>query len=46
MNINSQQAQFITRRHFLNRCQVGLGSLALGSLMNKAGAGVDPLAAR
>ena len=33
MNLQLQQSQFITRRHFLKRCQVGLGSMALGSLM-------------
>ncbi len=45
MNINLQQAQFITRRHFLRRCQVGLGSLALGSLMGRAGASAaNPMA--
>ena len=49
MNLNFQQAQFITRRHFLKRCQLGLGSLALGSLMGGAGANAAapaPLAAR
>ena len=49
MNLNFQQAQFITRRHFLKRCQVGLGSLALGSLMGRVGANAAapaPLAAR
>ena len=45
MSINLQQAQFITRRHFLRRCQAGLGSLALGSLMGRAGAGAaNPMA--
>ena len=45
MSINLQQAQFITRRHFLRRCQVGLGSLALGSLMGRAGASAaNPMA--
>ncbi|HJN89935.1 MAG TPA: DUF1501 domain-containing protein, partial [Verrucomicrobiota bacterium] len=33
MNLQLQQSQFITRRHFLKQCQVGLGSMALGSLM-------------
>ncbi|MED5382353.1 MAG: sulfatase, partial [Verrucomicrobiota bacterium] len=44
MNLHDAQAQFITRRHFLRRCQVGLGSLALGSLMRRAGAAspLDP----
>ncbi|SVC44035.1 uncharacterized protein METZ01_LOCUS296889, partial [marine metagenome] len=45
MNQYNAQAQFITRRHFLRRCQMGLGSLALGSLMNRAGA-ANPLAMR
>ena len=45
MNLELQQAQFITRRHFLRRCQMGLGSLALGSLMGRAGASAaNPLA--
>ena len=39
MNLHDAQAQFITRRHFLRRCQVGLGSLALGSLMGLVHAG-------
>ena len=49
MNLNFQRAQFTTRRHFLNRCQLGLGSLALGSLMGGAGvnaAAPAPLSAR
>ena len=32
MNAALQQAQHITRRHFLRDCQVGLGGLALASL--------------
>jgi hypothetical protein len=28
--------QFITRRHFFSRCALGLGSIALGSLMNQS----------
>ena len=45
MNLELQQAQLITRRHFLRRCQVGLGSLALGSLMGRAGASAsNPMA--
>ncbi|MBT4624436.1 MAG: DUF1501 domain-containing protein, partial [Verrucomicrobia bacterium] len=43
MNLELQQAQFITRRHFLRRCQMGLGSLVLGSLMGRASA-TNPLA--
>ena len=49
MNLNFQRAQFTTRRHFLKRCQLGLGSLALGSLMGGAGANAAapaPLSAR
>ena len=45
MNPYDVQAQFITRRHFLRRCQVGLGSLALGSLMGGKAAS-RPLAPR
>ena len=42
MNLYDAQAKFITRRHFLRHCQMGLGSLALGTLMNRAGA-ANPL---
>ena len=42
MNLQDAQAQFITRRHFLRRCQMGLGSLALGSLMGGTAA-ANPL---
>ena len=47
MNLKLQQAQFITRRHFLKRCQVGLGSLALGSILGNISKGAAaPFAAR
>jgi hypothetical protein len=37
----------LTRRHFFQRCGVGLGTIALSSLLNDASAGaVDPLAAK
>jgi hypothetical protein len=35
---------FLTRRDFLNRCGMGLGSLALGSLFQEAGQAANPLA--
>ena len=43
-----QRALIITRRHFLRDCQVGLGGLALGLLMNESGsaAAANPLAPR
>ncbi len=34
---------FLTRRDFLNRCGMGLGSLALGSLFQEAAQAVNPL---
>jgi hypothetical protein len=49
MNLNSERMQFITRRHFLRDCQMGLGSMALASMAadNSAAATstvVNPLA--
>ncbi len=35
---------FLTRRDFLNRCGMGLGSLALGSLFQETASAVNPLA--
>ena len=37
---------FLTRRDFLNRCGMGLGSLALGSLFQEATQAANPLAVR
>src|SRR5947207_15668880 len=34
--MNPEHLQFITRRHFFSRCGLGLGSIALGALMNQA----------
>src|SRR5262245_6667066 len=34
--MNGDLLRFITRRHFFSRCAVGLGSVALGSLMTRA----------
>ena len=34
--MNVDPLQFITRRHFFSRCGLGLGSIALGALMNQA----------
>lgn len=36
------QAESQTRRHFLQNCQVGLGALALGSLLGKTAAAAKP----
>ncbi len=40
----------LARRHFLRQCRVGLGAMALGSLLNgepaRAAGSIDPLAAR
>jgi hypothetical protein len=33
--IRTEWARHVTRRHFLNRCQVGLGALALGQTIGK-----------
>ncbi len=58
MNIHTQatqsQAQHFTRRHFLRKCQVGVGGMALASLMaseraraaSPGGGVVNPLAPR
>jgi hypothetical protein len=35
MNFRHEHARFLTRRHFLKRCNIGLGSIALASLMGK-----------
>jgi hypothetical protein len=52
MNANLQNAQLVTRRHFLRNCQMGLGGMALASLSAggasaaPTGKVVNPLAAR
>lgn len=50
MNPRLARLQHVTRRHFLGTCQVGLGSLALATLLgSEARAGlpsIDPLAPR
>ncbi|MEM7385612.1 MAG: DUF1501 domain-containing protein [Verrucomicrobiota bacterium] len=51
MNLFYEQARAVTRRHFLSQCQVGLGSLALTSLLGQdagaAGPGLEnPLMAK
>lgn len=35
MNLYHQHLQFLTRRHFLERCQIGLGGLALSQLLSE-----------
>ncbi len=40
------QHLFLTRRDFLNRCGMGLGSLALGSLFQETAQAANPLAVR
>jgi hypothetical protein len=35
MNLHHERAHLITRRHFLRRCNSGVGALALASLMGK-----------
>ena len=51
MNFRHEHARFLTRRHFLKRCNLGLGSIALASMMGQdifasAGASsmINPLA--
>jgi hypothetical protein len=47
MDLLFQRAQAMTRRHFLRKCHVGLGAMALGELMRREGfaaAGAAPLA--
>jgi hypothetical protein len=39
MNLNQHKAQFLTRRHFLRRCNSGLGALTLSSFMGKLAMG-------
>jgi hypothetical protein len=40
----AERLRAITRRHFFERCQVGLGSLALVSLLAEEGFGAGPIA--
>ena len=35
MNLFLEHTQAVTRRHFLRSCQLGIGSIALGSLMGR-----------
>jgi hypothetical protein len=48
MDLERSYLQAITRRHFLRKCQVGLGSIGLTSLLGaaKAAAPANPLASR
>ncbi len=39
---NEQPLLDLTRRHFFGRCALGLGSVALGSLLNRGQAASDP----
>ena len=45
MDPRQEQAQLITRRHFLNKCQVGIGGIAFSSLLgrNATAAALDVL---
>jgi hypothetical protein len=36
-----QRLQYITRRHFLHQCTLGLGGMALGALLGGCGSGVQ-----
>ncbi|MEK0450145.1 MAG: hypothetical protein RL088_2413 [Verrucomicrobiota bacterium] len=43
MNIHQLRAEFLSRRHFLKDCGIGLGKIALASLLaNQAGAAIVP----
>ncbi len=51
MDLSSARAQAITRRHFFRNCQVGIGGMALASLLGRESSAnpaqdVDPLAVR
>jgi hypothetical protein len=52
MNLHFEQARLNTRRHFLKHCQVGLGAMALSSLLDRPSLGQtvgdsgNPLAVR
>jgi hypothetical protein len=51
MNLHTRHVQALTRRHFLKQCQVGIGSMALGSLLAREALAapaepVNPLAPR
>jgi len=52
MNLHFEQARLNTRRHFLKHCQLGLGAMALSSLLDRpasaqsAGEVSNPLAVR
>jgi len=41
--MNIDPLQYVTRRHFFSRCALGLGSIALGSLLNPA---TNPMAVK
>ncbi len=41
MDLYQRHAQAMTRRHFLQRCQVGLGAMALGSLFGRDARATD-----
>ncbi len=51
MNFRFARAQALTRRHFLRNCQLGIGGMALASLLGRESAAapsqdLDPLAVR
>lgn len=41
MNLHLEHTRVLTRRHFLRHCQVGLGALALDSLLQRAGTAAE-----
>jgi hypothetical protein len=41
MDLRTEQLQFITRRHFLKNCQVGLGAMALSTLLGRGAAAAE-----
>lgn len=45
MHPRLEQAQVLTRRHFLHQCQLGMGAMALGSLLEREVGAQSPLAA-
>ena len=42
MNLHEFQAQFITRRHFLRKCNSGIGAVALAALLGTRALGEMP----
>ncbi len=46
MNLAHKTAQAVTRRHFLKGCQVGIGGMALASMLDNEAPAANPLQAK